>query len=230
MKKCRWIFLIWLLVPLILFGQKSKKVNLKTPIILGSLSILTFNQYSKDVQIKMYENNFKDFSTRIDDVLQYSPVLLNAGFTLAGFEGKNSRRDKLGIFILGTGIYVVGVQGLKYAFNETRPDGGDRSFPSGHATTAFFGATLLAKEFGDQYPLIAIGGYALASSTALLRLANNKHWASDVFLGAGIGIVSAEIASYLYPLIKSKMGKSTAWNFEPVIGNNYYAARAQYTF
>jgi membrane-associated phospholipid phosphatase len=62
-------------------------------------------------------------------------------------------------------------------------------------------------------------------------MANNKHWASDVLMGAGIGIASAEIASYLYPKIKSKLNKSkTAWNFEPQIAPNYYVAKLNYSF
>jgi hypothetical protein len=50
-------------------------------------------------------------------------------------------------------------------------------------------------------------------------------------MGAGIGIASAEIASYLYPKIKLKLNKSkSAWNFEPQIAPNYYVARLNYSF
>jgi membrane-associated phospholipid phosphatase len=163
--------------------------------------------------------------------LQYTPTILNVGLAASGLKTKNTRADRLGIFVLGTGIYVVATQGLKYAINETRPNGAERSFPSGHAATAFFGATLLAKEYGENYPWIAVGGYTIAGTTAVLRMANNQHWASDVLMGAGIGIVSAEIASYLYPKIKSKLFNSkSAWNFEPQTAPNYYVARLNYSF
>jgi membrane-associated phospholipid phosphatase len=163
--------------------------------------------------------------------LQYTPTFLNVGLSASGLKTKNTRADRLGIFVLGTGIYVVATQSLKYAINETRPNGAEHSFPSGHAATAFFGATLLAKEYGENYPWIAVGGYAIAGTTAVLRMANNQHWASDVFMGAGIGIASAEIASYLYPKIKTKLFNSkSAWNFEPQIAPNYYVARLNYSF
>jgi membrane-associated phospholipid phosphatase len=62
-------------------------------------------------------------------------------------------------------------------------------------------------------------------------MANNQQWACDVFMGAGIGIASAEIASYLYPKIKTKLFNSkSAWNFEPQIAPNYYVARLNYSF
>lgn len=163
--------------------------------------------------------------------MQYTPTVINVGLSLSGLEAKNTRLDRVRIFILGTVIYVATTQGLKYAINETRPNGTEHSFPSGHAATAFFGATILAKEYGENYPWIAVGGYAIAGTTAVLRMANNQHWASDVLMGAGIGMASAEIASYLYPKIKSKLFDSkSAWNFKPQIAPNYYVARLNYSF
>ena len=226
------ILFLCLAIPLKNIAQKpAKKIRWKAPVALGLTSLLLYNSSSKDAQSTIYRNNFSSFSTKLDDILQYTPTILNIGLAASGLKTKNTRADRLGIFVLGTGIYVVATQGLKYAINETRPNGAERSFPSGHAATAFFGATLLAKEYGENYPWIAVGGYTIAGTTAVLRMANNQHWASDVLMGAGIGIVSAEIASYLYPKIKSKLFNSkSAWNFEPQIAPNYYVARLNYSF
>jgi hypothetical protein len=226
------ILVLCLTIPLKNIAQKpAKKIGWKAPVALGLTSLLLYNASSKDAQRTIYRNNFSNFSTKLDDILQYTPAILNVGLGLSGLEAKNSRQDRARIFILGTVIYVGTTQGLKYAVNETRPNGTEHSFPSGHTATVFFGATLLAKEYGENYPWIAVGGYTLAGTTAFLRLANNKHWASDVLMGAGIGIASAEIASYLYPKIKSKLTKSkTTWNFEPQIAPNYYVAKLNYSF
>jgi len=62
-----------------------------------------------------------------------------------------------------------------------------------------------------------------------LRLANNQHWATDVLMGAAIGIASAEIADWAYPKIKKAMNK-TAVKWEPIVAPNYYAARVSYSF
>ena len=196
---------------------------------LSGISILLYNDSSKEAQKKYYDANLNNFHTSADNILQYSPTLLNIGLHLAGLEDKSSKKELLGKFIIGTGTYVVITQGLKYGINETRPDGTDHSFPSGHTTTAFFGARMLDKAYGKKYPIIAIGGYALASTTGALRMANNKHWASDIFMGAAIGIVSAEIADWAYPKFKKAMNNS-ALEWEPIISPNFYAARMSYTF
>jgi len=226
------ILILCLAFPFKNIAQKpAKKIRWKAPVALGVTSLLLYNSSAKDAQNTIYRNNFSSFSTKLDDILQYTPTILNVGLSASGLKTKNTRTDRLGIFVIGTGIYVVATQGLKYAINETRPNGTEHSFPSGHAATAFFGATLLAKEYGENYPWIAVGGYAIAGTTAVLRMANNQHWASDVFMGAGIGIASAEIASYLYPKIKTKLFNSkSAWNFEPQIAPNYYVARLNYSF
>ena len=226
------ILILCLAFPFKNIAQKpAKKIRWKAPVALGVTSLLLYNSFAKDAQSTIYRNNFSSFSTNLDDILQYTPTILNVGLSASGLKTKNTRADRLGIFVLGTGIYVVATQGLKYAINETRPNGTEHSFPSGHAATAFFGATLLAKEYGENYPWIAVGGYAIAGTTAVLRMANNQHWATDVFMGAGIGIASAEIASYLYPKIKTKLFNSkSAWNFEPQIAPNYYVARLNYSF
>ncbi len=196
---------------------------------LSGISILLYNDASKEAQKKYYDSNLSNFHTSADNILQYSPTLLNIGLHLAGLEDKSSKKELLGKFILGTGTYVVITQGLKYGINETRPDGTERSFPSGHTTTAFFGARMLDKAYGKKYPAIAIGGYALASATGALRMANNKHWATDIFMGAAIGIASAEIADWAYPKFKKVLNK-TAVEWEPIVAPNYYAARLSYTF
>jgi membrane-associated phospholipid phosphatase len=226
------ILILCLAFPFKNIAQKpAKKIRWKAPVALGVASFLLYNSSAKDAQSTVYRNNFSSFSTKLDDILQYTPTILNVGLAASGLKTKNTRADRLGIFVLGTGIYVVATQGLKYSINETRPNGTEHSFPSGHAATAFFGATLLAKEYGENYPWIAVGGYTIAGTTAVLRMANNQHWASDVLMGAGIGIASAEIASYLYPKIKTKLFNSkSAWNFEPQIAPNYYVARLNYSF
>lgn len=60
------------------------------------------------------------------------------------------------------------------------------SFPSGHATSAFSVATVIATEYRDN-PFIPGLSYSIASLTALSRVHENKHWASDIFLGSAIG-------------------------------------------
>lgn len=63
------------------------------------------------------------------------------------------------------------------------------SFPSGHSTAAFSMATVYAFEYRSTIwvPVLA---YTLAAGTAVSRLYDNKHWASDVVIGSALGFVT----------------------------------------
>lgn len=69
------------------------------------------------------------------------------------------------------------------------------SFPSGHATAAFAAASALASEGSRWWPnqtrYVTPLAYGGATLVALSRMYSDKHWASDVFLAAGIGTVTA---------------------------------------
>ena len=75
------------------------------------------------------------------------------------------------------------------------------SFPSGHTVTAFVGAEMLRREYGEEYPAVAIAGYTIATGVGFLRMYNNRHWASDVLAGAGIGILSVSLMYWLAPYL-----------------------------
>ncbi|HEY4133083.1 MAG TPA: phosphatase PAP2 family protein, partial [Gemmatimonadaceae bacterium] len=70
--------------------------------------------------------------------------------------------------------------------------GNYQSFPSGHTTAAFAAAAAVSAETSKWYPgatyfLIGPVLYAGAAGVGLSRMYNNRHWASDVILGAAIG-------------------------------------------
>ena len=68
-------------------------------------------------------------------------------------------------------------------------------------------ATMLHKEYGTtRSPWYSIGGYTVATATAVSRMLNNKHWLSDVMVGAGIGILSTEVGYFLTDLIFKDKG------------------------
>ncbi|MEI8048439.1 MAG: phosphatase PAP2 family protein [Bacteroidota bacterium] len=63
------------------------------------------------------------------------------------------------------------------------------SFPSGHSTAAFSMATVFAMEYSETI-WIPVLAYTLATGTAVSRLYDNKHWASDVVIGSALGFVT----------------------------------------
>jgi len=77
--------------------------------------------------------------------------------------------------------------GLKYAASRTRPDGTTLSFPSGHTSTAFATATVLQRHLGWK---AGVPAYALAGYVAASRIQTQRHYLSDIAMGAAVGIAA----------------------------------------
>lgn len=138
----------------------------------------------------------------IDDYIQYLPAATNFGLSAIGVKGKHNFKDKL--IITATAALIMGtvVTATKYTVKEVRPDGSTaNSFPSGHTANAFMGAELLYQEYKNVSPWYGISGYVVAATTGVLRIQNNRHWLTDVATGAGIGILSAKTAYWLFPVV-----------------------------
>lgn len=74
--------------------------------------------------------------------------------------------------------------------NGNKRDGASySSFPSGHTTVAFAAATVFAMEYIDK-PIVPIIAYSAATLIGFSRLTENKHWPTDVLIGAALGFLS----------------------------------------
>lgn len=73
---------------------------------------------------------------------------------------------------------------LKVAVRRTRPDGGNYSFPSGHASRSFAVATALTTLHG---PVAAVPSYLIAGLISFSRLDSHAHYLSDVVFGSALG-------------------------------------------
>ena len=137
-----------------------------------------------------------EFKTRIDDYAQFFGPVLTTGLKIGGYESRSDWGRYLSSVAMSYGIMAGLVNGIKYTAKEMRPDGSTaNSWPSGHTATAFVGATILHKEYGlTRSPWFSIAGYGVATATGVMRVLNNRHWVSDVLSGAGIGIMSTELA------------------------------------
>ncbi len=81
-----------------------------------------------------------------------------------------------------------------FSFGRGFRHAGYTSFPSGHSTAAFAVATVVATEGSRWWPnrtwLVDPLVYGGATAVAWARVYGEKHWASDVLAGAGIGTLS----------------------------------------
>lgn len=173
------------------------------PLIVGGIIVK-----SEDDHFRSLRNDYLPrFNRHVDDYLQIAPAAVMLGMKAAGVKGRSSWgrmivSDSFTALLMGSVVNT-----LKQTTHVVRPDGSNgHSFPSGHTATAFMTATMLTKEYGHKSPWIGIRAYTTASATGLMRMANNKHWLSDVLTGAGIGILSTELGYYFADLIFKERG------------------------
>ncbi|MBR5638252.1 MAG: phosphatase PAP2 family protein [Muribaculaceae bacterium] len=165
-------------------------------------------------------NDLSDGHTcKIDDYLRFLPSVSHLVLGSIGVKSKYNFKERFLISATSHAAMLIMGYGSKYIIKEQRPDlSNNHSFPSGHVALAFTGAELMRQEYGTVY---GIAGYAVATSVAVLRLYNNKHWFNDVLMGAGIGILSARIGCWLLPFernlfgINSKSSKSSTVAITP---------------
>jgi len=169
----------------------------------------------------------------------YTSVILG-GLYVGGRLSSNSRLSATSLTAVES--FVISslfTQVLKHTFHRHRPfqdalpqpnrfegpfKGFDyTSFPSGHSTAAFGVASVFAFEYRKTIwvPILA---YGLASSVAISRVYDNRHWASDVLIGSSIGIYTG------YMIHKLNKVKPAKVQIVPQFGNNFSTLALYYTF
>ncbi len=138
------------------------------------------------------------FQNHFDDYAQMFPFAAVYGFEWIGMKPRTDWKNRTAILIKGQLLNLGMVYLLKTTLNETRPDGTSFSFPSGHTANAFAGATMLSIEYGENHKWVPFAAYGVATGVGLMRIANNKHYISDVLFGAGLGILSMKIAYWTH--------------------------------
>lgn len=160
-----------------------------------------------------------------------------AAFGAYGFLFKNHKMQTT--TLLATQAYITGAaveSVVKYISGRTRPSFYDpntvakptfkgpfsisrdytgartnSSFPSGHTTVAFAAATVFALEYKNK-PWVPILAYSAASLIGLSRITENKHWTSDVVVGAALGYLTGRqvVNNYhRYAKLKAPKQKNT---------------------
>lgn len=149
----------------------------------------------------------------------YTLIPLVAGFYGYGAIRGDAQAREVGVLggeALLDSLIVVTV--LKHAAGRVRPDsagersqffdGGD-SFPSGHAIESWALASLIAHEYRKKgarwVPYVA---YGLAGVVSAARFTAQRHYASDILAGAGIGWF---IGRYVYQTHEDHLAHKHAW-------------------
>ena len=154
-------------------------------------------------------------TTKVGDVLAFAIPAAAYGSTYY-MDDKEGRQQ----FYYSFATNLAATQVLKSVIDKERPNGRDEdSFPSGHTSVAFQGASFIHKRYGLEY---SIPAYIGAGFVAYSRVEADEHDVTDVLAGAALGI-----ASSMY-LTKSYYDDQLhiATNLSP----DYYGVSVHYNF
>lgn len=190
----------------------------------GAISFAIPPMKELDLSAKIEVAHDRPGKTTLDNYTQYFPAVMVYGLNLAGIKGKHGFKDRTIIYATSQLISAAIVTPAKNLIAEERPDGSNRkSFPSGHAATAFSTAHFMYREYRDNNLLLSLSGYPFAAFTGVYRVLNDKHWMTDVIAGAGVGILSTELAYWLYPKMNTLISRKKKNNKSVVVP--YYQSK-----
>lgn len=183
--------------------------------IIGTISIRKLDKsaaLSLQYPTRQQNRNLQRMATIVRRIADPGAAIIGTSMYTIGRLSKQDRLAQLGLhgteaLVLGTVVGSV----LKDTFGRARPfvdtispnpndfqlfrgfNRGDqyRSFPSGHTLAAFAAAAAVSAETSRWWPwasyTIGPAMYGGAAAVGISRMYNNRHWASDVILGAAIG-------------------------------------------
>ncbi|MDX1938365.1 MAG: phosphatase PAP2 family protein [Flavihumibacter sp.] len=180
----------------------TRKDYTRLAIIAGSTAFLMAGDY----EIKQFvQRNRQPFTNEVATIIEptgtYYPMFLMAGMYVTSKLTKNKKLEHASLaagksFAVSM-LFNVSTKALvrrqrpaytNNSFSYKAPFTGGRqftSFPSGHTSAAFSVATALALEY-KHTKWVPIVSYTLAGLTGLSRIYQNRHWASDVLVGAAM--------------------------------------------
>ena len=190
----------------------------KASLVLGTTG--AFFALDNDIRKLVQDNR----SSTTDDLANIFEPFGNGAYTFPGlvafylygrfFENERAERAAL-LSVESFAVAGLFTFALKFSTGRTRPGSAnssgewsgpnfdDVSFPSGHTSSAFAIATVIASEY-EEHPWVPPVAYGLAALTGLTRLNDNKHWASDVFFGGALGYL---VSKTILKLHSDKKGR-----------------------
>jgi len=176
----------------------------KFGVVMGTAGLLMVGDY----EIKQFiQRNRSSGLTKVTDQIEpfgnaYSPYLIGVLY-LTGVVAKNRNLEHASLMaakslLISTALYTTAKIFIRRQrptttndpFSYSAPFNGDKrftSFPSGHMLTVTSVATAFAEIYGKDYPWVPWAAYGLATLTGATRMYQNRHWSSDVWIGASLG-------------------------------------------
>ncbi len=160
---------------------------LTTGLAIALLEDKIYGDYHEEIG---KQNIFNETSLRYFDYYgQGIPNAIYIGYWWYEYKKKDSAQAKWrATHMLKSTLHAVTMTTiLKHTIRQKRPDPSDNkdSFPSGHSTSAFAFASVIAKNHSTAWGITA---YTFAVLCGYQRVHENRHYIHDVLTGATIGI------------------------------------------
>ncbi|MDB5701548.1 MAG: phosphatase family protein [Sphingomonadales bacterium] len=155
----------------------------------------------------------------VSDLADQPPLIAISALTMAaGVMLGRGHMARTGVRMLASHLLATRMKSfVKHRIDRTRPSvmlGGDdyharigtshakgeNSFPSGHTA----GAVAVARAVARDFPKSARIGYTAAAAAAAVQLPRAAHFASDVLVGALIGVAAEALVALVIPAENSR--------------------------
>ncbi len=211
-------------------------------LIFGGVGAATAGLMFADKGIRNYVQKHRNGATdTFSDIFSpfgtYVPAALTAGMYITGHaldmpKLKAASTDALEASLISVGVFAVP---MKVFTGRSRPykDQGpayyeplrlDTSLPSFETSFAFSVASVFSEHF--DHPVVSALAYGLAGAAGLTRIIKDKHWTSDVFLGAAIGTAVGKMVVKL----NEKRREGSKLSVVPLLGEGMRGAAVQVEF
>lgn len=171
----------------------------------------------KDTSEDSVSQQIFNSNTRYGDQLAIG--LLVAPAAIGGYQALGGDSRLLETSAESIAFTMFATYGLKLVVNRERPDGSSQdSFPSGHTSAAFAGATLLQREFAREFddPWWSWLGYLPATYVGVSRLEGQRHYLADILFGAALGMTITNITWNAH--FGHAESRDSTVRFAPVVG------------
>jgi hypothetical protein len=139
-----------------------------------------------------FQASAADNIRKTGDILQIAIPAISFASTLVFEDNFDGSKQFLKAFITSE----LSTLALKKLTQEQRPNGKCcDSFPSGHTSAAFMGASFIQYRYGWKY---SVPAYIAATYVGYSRVQSNQHYTRDVIAGAAVGIISSYFMTTKY--------------------------------
>jgi membrane-associated phospholipid phosphatase/VanZ family protein len=188
-------------------------------VLAGSVAVTT--QYDEDIRDKVASRKGRNLDRVTDAAALLGDPFVHLGVAAAVYGGgilsDSPKYRELGEMFgeaailadaatlilkqsIGRGRPSVTADSGNYKPFQTRTD--FDSLPSMHTASSFAMASVMAS--ASESPLTAVSAYAAAAFVGFSRIYQDKHWASDVLLGAAIGELCGRVVTHYHAAAQSR--------------------------